>query len=652
MLKGPNVSCDNCHNNSATGYCKQCTRFLCPECLDAHNKWQLFSTHEVINVQDVKVLNTSKLLPLNEDKNMKCNVHNEPINVYCETCQQLICRDCTISQRHQNHKYKLVTECYPDHHQEIEAGLTKVKRKVADVNTAVTNLFTQERDVTKQGEDVKKQIHTHSQLIINLVQQSQRQLVQQVDNVVQQKIELLTKQREEAETVLKQLKGCEEFVEQSLKLGSQQQILREKQNMVQVMTKVNQDVNPVVFQPIEEANITFTSNQTLVDKYEGIGQLKSQPFGKSILVKNACCVGKKSTITLNLQTQDGYPFSVPLSLISCELSSADDSQLISCDINETQSGNYDISFTPCTRGKHQLAIRLGGVNMPGSPFTLHIIPSPEMRGKPVNNISGFNGPHGVVITKNEETVVAEKDSHCITILNKEGKKVKSFGTNGTKEGQFTNPRGVAISHDGHILVTDEHRLQKLTFEGDCVKSVGSSKTGNGRLQFNGPIGITVHPTTGQIFIADTLNNRIQVLNKDLTYSRSFGKKGSSSEQFKYPCDVTFDNEGYLYVTDNNNHCIKKFTSRGQYISTFSSEGSNPGQIIHPTYIIIDNNNLLYVSEYDNHRISIFDTNGCFIHCFGKSGSGEGEFDRPHGITVDSLGNLYVSDTFNNRLVVL
>ena len=579
---------------------------------------------------------------------MKCNDHNEPIKVYCETCQELICRDCTISERHQNHKYKLVTESYPKHHQEIEADLTKVKTKVANINTAVTNLITREREVTKQGEDVKKQIHTQSQLIINLVQQSERQLVQQVDTAVQQKIQLLTKQREEAETVLKQLKGCEEFVEQTLKVGSQQQILREKQNMVQVMTTVNQDVNPVVFQPIEEANITFTSNQTLVDKYEGIGEFKSKTFGKSVFVKNICYAGKKSTVTLNLQTQDGAPFSVPPSLISCELSSADDSQLISCDINETQSGNYDISFTPRIRGKHQLTIRLGGVNIPGSSFTLHIIPSPEMRGKPVNIISGLNRPYGVVVSKNEEIVVAECGANRITILNKEGKKVKSFGT---KEGQFTYPRGVAISQDGHILVTDNHRLQKLTFEGDCVKSVGSSETGNGPLQLYSPIGITVHPTTGQIFIADGNNHRIQVLNKDLTYSHSFGKKGSSPEQFNGPSDVTIDNEEYLYVVDHYNHCIKKFTSTGEYISTFSSEGSKPGQITKPTSIIIDNN-LLYVSEWGNDRISIFDTNGCFIHCFGKSGSGEGEFAKPRGITVDSLGNLYVSDTGNDRLVVL
>ena len=298
-----------------------------------------------------------------------------------------------------------------------------------------------------------------------------------------------------------------------------------------------------------------------------------------------------------------------------------------------------------------MIIRLGGVNIPGSPFTLRIIPSPEMRGKPVNIISGLNAPHGVVVTKNEEIVVAECDANHITILNKEGKKVKSFGTEGTKEGQFTDPCGVAISQDGHILVTDNHRIQKLTFEGDCVKSVGSSETGNGPLQFNIPIGITVHPTTGQIFIADMNNHRVQVLNKDLTYSHSFGKEGSSPEQFDHPLHVTFDNEGYLYVADSDNHCIKKFTSTGQYISTFSSYGSNPGQITSPTFIIIDNN-LLYVSEQGNNRISIFDTNGCFIHCFGKTGSEEGEFIFPFGITVDSSGNLYVSDYGNDRLVVL
>ena len=168
-----------------------------------------------------------------------CELHHDLLKVYFETCQELICRDCAVSKQHQNHEYKLITECYPDHHQEIETNLTIVKKKVADINTALTDLIIRENATTKQGEDIKEEIHTEAQLLVNLVQQSERLLVQQVDTTLQQKIPLLNKQRKEVETVLNHLKRCEKFVEQSLKVGSQQQVLREKQSIIQVMTKVN-----------------------------------------------------------------------------------------------------------------------------------------------------------------------------------------------------------------------------------------------------------------------------------------------------------------------------------------------------------------------------------------------------------------------------
>ena len=582
------------------------------------------------------------------EDNMKCNIHHDPLKVYCETCEELICRDCAVTKQHRNHDYNLITESYPKHHQEIEATLTTVKKKVADINTALTNLIIREREVTKQGEDVKKEIHTQATLITNIVQQSERQLVQQVDTAVQQKIQLLMKQKEEAETVLNKLKGCEEFVEQSMKIGSQQQILREKQSLIQIMATVNQDVNPVVYQPIEAANVIFIRNQTLVDIYKGIGEIKSKTFGKSVVVKSAYYVDKKATITLNLQTQDESPFSIPLSLISCILSSPSDSQLIPCDMNEIKTGIYEISFT---RGKHQLTVQLGGVDITGSPFTLPVVRSPEKISKPVNIISGLATPDGVVVTQNEEIIVVEREDYCVTILNKEGEKLRSLGKGKTKYTlNFRSPCGVAISHDGHILVTDLHQIRKITFEGDRVASFGDEigRYGFNNFYLNWPSGIAVHPTTGQIFLADKVNNRIQVFNSDLTYFTSFGQRHKS--MFRFPSDVTFDNEGYLYVVDRDHSRIIKLTSTGQYISQIGSQGSNPGQLCRPSSITIDNN-LVYVSDWGNDRISIFDTNGCFIRCFGKQGSGEGEFNRACGITIDSLGNLYVCDAGNNRLVI-
>ena len=320
-----------------------------------------------------------------------------------------------------------------------------------------------------------------------------------------------------------------------------------------------------------------------------------------------------------------------------------------CDITRTrQAGKYNITFTPSTRGKHQLIVQVGGVDIPDSPFTLPVIPTLEMKGKPVNDITGLNNPWGIVVCDNGDIVVAENGAHCITIFNKKEKKVRSFGTKGTKEGQFTCPRGVAIANDGHILVTDNHRLQKLTTDGVCVKSVGSSENGSGRLQFNFPEGITVHPTTRQIFVADRCNNRIHVFNDDLTFSHIITP--SDGRLFEGPNDVALDNEGYLYVAEYINHCITKLTTKGQYIKTFGYKGSAPGQLSWPTSLII-NNNLVYVTDNNNYRVSIFDTNGTFIHCFGKEGRKSGEFISPWGITTDTLGNLFVSDTFNHRIVV-
>ena len=283
-----------------------------------------------------------------------------------------------------------------------------------------------------------------------------------------------------------------------------------------------------------------------------------------------------------------------------------------------------------------------------SSFILSILHLTEMSSKPVKTITGLKMPHGIAVCDNGDIVVAEYLGHCVTIVNKEGKKVRSFGTRGTKEGQFTNPRGVAITNDEHILVTDKHRLQKLTFDGVCVQSVGSSNWGSSPLQFNHLRGIAVHPTTGLVFVADSWNNRIQVFNSDLTYAHSITLHGD--KQFNSPYDVSLDSDGCMYVAEWENHCITKLTTTGEFITRFGSRGSAPGQLYYPYYPTI-NNNLVYVSEDGNDRVSVFDTKGTFLHCFGKRGSGEGEFDTPRGITTDTFGNLYVSDSGNNRLVV-
>ncbi len=581
----------------------------------------------------------------NEHLAKGCLKHNIVKNVYCETCHEVICSECTVCKEHSTHDYHLISECYPKHRQQLQDSLDLVKHKLADIDTAVTCLTTRETEVLQQGEQLKEQINTHAQLITERVEKSRRRLSELVDTAIKLKTSTLATQKQVAETLHTRLKTYEEMIEHSLKEWTQQQIIMAKYTMTKETNVVTQNVQSSVFQPAEEANVKFIKN-TIFEKE--IGFVSHKTYEKTTLKLLPCELGQLSIATLILQSQDGTPFPLPPSLISSTLSSPGvDKPSVKCDITQTHPGEYSITFTPSTR-HDQLVVQVGGVDIPDSPFTLPVMMlSPKQRGKPVNNITGINMPRGIAVCTNNDIVVVESGSNRVTIFNKTDEKVRSLG-NEQNECQFMSPHGLAVTVNGHVLVTDNHRLQKLTVYGKRLKSVGSGAPGNGQLEFNSPRGVTVHPITGQIFVADTKNNRIQVFNDKLTFSHTIVVAGRM--QFELPHDVALDNDGFLYIPEWSQGRIMKLTCNGKLVRTFGTHGTDAGELSFPSSLVIGNN-LVYVTERGNDRVSIFDTNGKFVHCFGKTGRGEGEFYGPRGITMDRLGNLYISDSSNNRVVV-
>ena len=63
-------SCENCHKEQADRYCKQCSKFLCQTCVDKHNAWADFTSHQILGVEDVATT-ASKLVPLKEQPTME-----------------------------------------------------------------------------------------------------------------------------------------------------------------------------------------------------------------------------------------------------------------------------------------------------------------------------------------------------------------------------------------------------------------------------------------------------------------------------------------------------------------------------------------------------------------------------------------------------
>ena len=164
---------------------------------------------------------------------------------------------------------------------------------------------------------------------------------------------------------------------------------------------------------------------------------------------------------------------------------------------------------------------------------MHFVYHQQRYSEPTHTFSCPGKPNGVAITSNGDIIVTQFEDDCVAIYNKEGNKITSFGSRGTKEGQFLVPAGVVVTADSHLLVADcgNKCIQKLTMTGEHVTSVRSHRFG--RPKFGIPCGLALHPS-GKIFITDIEKCNVQVLNANLTFSHMFGSEGSAQGQVQVP----------------------------------------------------------------------------------------------------------------------
>ena len=649
------ASCDNCDKTNANRYCKQCSMFFCPECLHHHDKFKPNAGHQTLSLEEVA--STAYQLPHAKPKATdNCTDHNKPLEIFCETCEELICQLCTV-RKHVGHSYDVVSDTYKKHCDTVmTSSLQPLNKEIEQLTDAKAKLINRREEVTKQCETAKEEIHVTIVELKRVLDETERKLSREVDIALQHKISVLDHQIKEVETALGRVRECRDHVEQSLKVGTPQQVLSTKSQMMSRSESVISSVKDQIFRPVEQADIELVKSDKINEICKNIGKVKYSSSLASSKVNASFrplpLTGQESTITISF---DGSPVPVPPSLISCSLTPPDNSQPIQCSMKEsTQSGQCNVVFTPVTRGLHQLHVRVYDIEISGSPVNIPVSVPPEKRGTPVKTISGLKQPSGVALIDDGLLIVSERSAHRISILDKEGKKIRSFGSYGTKRGYFSFPEGVAISSKGTILVADKcnHRIQEFTMDGKCISCVGTE--GKGPLQFNFPHGIAVNRTTGQVVVADYRNYRVQVLNSNLTFSHMFGSGGSGQGKFNYPTDVAMDNEGIVYVADCGNHCIQKFTPEDQFVCSFGTEGSQPGQLYCPAGVTVDDHELVYVN-CDNDYVSVFTTDGQY-HCqiqkyLGTERRPSFRYPPVLGVTVDRNGYLYICCDLDGQIKV-
>ena len=592
-------------------------------------------------LNNLKEITQSLKNKVSDPQQVTCNNHDKPLDTFCETCETVICHNCTY-HTHKNHKHALISDCYPKHYQTLHNSLKPVKEKKEALKKVLSDLAERQGEIRERGEGVLKEIREMVEEMIGILHQSEWKLTEQVKRVTDTKLQKLSEQTKSVQANLKILGDVEDYVEQSLKTFTHQQVLSSRKQILERVTDVTSYtlINVAELELIDEMKFELIKDNKIKQSLYHIGTIADTTGKQNTAFYAEYLPNEIFCFPLSIVTQDSCHLSVQPSSLKCSLVPVN--QPIHTTVTSSHPGVYRIHCNSSTRGGYTVKMKVDDVQLEDKflaiPFNPH-----HKKITPACIMNNINGLCRIAVSDNGHVVVTKKKNNCITILDSKWKKEKSLGRR--REGNiiFAAPRGIAITPDNFILVSDNHRIQKISMDGDLVASV--SEYGSGPLLFNTPCGIAISPITGQVYIADRFNHRIQVLNPDLTFSHSFGKKGSANGQFNYPTDVAINSQGLVYVADYNSHRIQKLTSNGEFIAIFGSKGFNRGQLIYPDGITIDNSTgLVYVSERGHHRVSVFTCNGRFVNSFGQ-------FSLPIGITFDKEGYLYVCDNIRNQITI-
>ena len=645
-------------------YCQKCLRrlvdrdqqgqaiLICPNCRQVTP----VPANGVAGLQPA--FQTNHLLDiLKEHKKAKegvlyCADHQErELELYCESCEQLICFQCTITE-HRSHSYSLVKDIFGKHREEIKTSLAPAKERLSAVRKASKSIKELKNEVLNRQATLESKIYEDNKKLVEAITARTHGHVSKLQHVTEEKLRDLDSQVEQLDTIETQLSSYVEMVLETLTTGTPAKILSMKTAIARQVKELTTSLQTEMLEPVTRADMEYSISNEVVEVCQNYGAVGASRSPDPSMCQVACFevanVQEKSIAILQAIDFMGQPCEEPIRSSECELVSDITGSRARGSVERRGQSQYEINYQPTIKGRHQLHIKVNGQHIRGSPFSVAVKLPIYKLGTPMLSIGGLSRPWGVVINQNGEVLVTEWSGHCVSVFRPDGERLRSFGTHGSGWGQFQCPAGIALECDGNILVGDgiADRIQKFSADGQFLATVGTR--GSGRLQFSEPRAIVVNKNNNKIYVVDADKDRVQILNSDLTFHSTFGKQGKGNGQFDRPICAAFDSTGNLYVTDKHNHRIQVFTADGQFLRMFGVEGERRGELKGPLGVAIDTRDMVYVSDA-NDRVSVFTSLGHFVTSFGKKGEGRGELNYPLGMTVDSSGVVYVCEFSNNRI---
>ena len=282
----------------------------------------------------------------------------------------------------------------------------------------------------------------------------------------------------------------------------------------------------------------------------------------------------------------------------------------------------------------------------------------------------LNIPFGIHIADDDTLYIADKYNHRIVVIRPNSTTATQIFGNGSgvAQTQFNQPTDVFVTSTAiFILDTVNYRVQRYSRDGTQIKTVaGNTGLWGSSTSFTGfTISYALFvDVLGFLYVSDCNNHRVMRFPPNSSNGTravivaGTGSAGSSPALLYAPRGIFVTGDDLtLYVADTLNHRIQRWTNNacsGVTVAGTGIAGSGLDQLNSPVAVVVDTNSYMYITDQGNNRILRWAVGACTGECIASCsdtspGSTADRFLNARGIGFDSQGSLYVCDSSNNRV---
>jgi DNA-binding beta-propeller fold protein YncE len=257
--------------------------------------------------------------------------------------------------------------------------------------------------------------------------------------------------------------------------------------------------------------------------------------------------------------------------------------------------------------------------------------------------------------------VADANNHRIQHFSAQGEFLDEWGSFADASlgeapgGTFFEPWSVAVSPDGrfvYVADTWNHRIQKFTANGQFVEMWGVFGQDTGDFSMWGPRDLVVDEA-GNILVVDTGNKRIKVFDANGNFVSQFGEFGLGDGQFDEPVGIGYDPAtDRVFVADTWNQRVQVLSYVDgvfQFQESWEISGWIGQSLTNKPYLTVGSDGRVYITDPEAGRVLVYNQDGTVAYFFGGYDQAAVEITIAQGIGAGQ-GVVWVTDSQNSRLL--